>query len=100
MKAVEVCMYTGQLTRMDGTCSWLEDRRQKSSRCSRKSSTDQLHLGVERERHSGCSGMDGTSIQNLRSCREMELWVRRAESVTWLQLWVVVWRWRCGGRSG
>ena len=67
---------------LDGTGSWQANRRQRSIKCSRKSSTDQLHLGVAKERHSGCSCMDG--IEPERSM-EMELF-RRAETVTWLKL--------------
>ena len=71
MKAVEVCTYAGELSHMASDSSWLGERRQKSTWCSRKSTTNQLHLGVERERYSGCSRMDGTSIQNLRAAGKM-----------------------------
>ena len=56
---VEVCMSAEQRSRVEGTGSQPSDRRQKSSGCSRTGGTNQLHFGVERERHSGCPEQGG-----------------------------------------
>ena len=80
VEAVEVCMSAEHLSRMGGTSSQLSDRRQKSNGCFRRGGTDQLHLGVERERHSGWFRINGTEIQAKRyvaaaviCCSEMAL---------------------------
>ena len=39
----------------------------KSSGFSRRGGANLLHLGLERERYSGCARIDGTSFQNLRA---------------------------------
>ena len=70
-------MSAEQLSRMGGTSSRLSD---KSSGCSRRGGANQLHLGVERERHSGWFRINGTEIQAKRyvaaaviCCSEMAL---------------------------